>query len=99
MSTSDPLAPAAIPWYRSAVLRGILTIIVTQLISRITAQYHIDASLFGLNIADVVNWLMDAISAGAAAYAVHGRVAKPVPPVTLTKTDADKANLTPELPK
>lgn len=88
----------ALPWYKSRILRGLLTIVVTQLIAKITAQYHINFAILGLDINSIVEWLMNLISAGAVAYATHARVAPsvPIPPViTLTKASADAKNQEP----
>lgn len=79
MSTPDPIQP--IPWYKSAVLRGLLVIVVTQGIARAQALWKIDVTVFGLDVNSIVSWLMDLISAGAAAYAAHGRIIKPTPPI------------------
>jgi hypothetical protein len=84
----------AIPWYRSHILQGILTVVVTQLIAKITALWHINFALFGLDVNSIVEWLMNIISAAAVAYATHARATKPIPPITFTQTGADKANLT-----
>lgn len=96
-SPSDPTAnaaPAAIPWYKSHILQGILTVVVTQVIAKVASLYHIDFAVLGLDVNSIVEWLMNIISAAAVAYATHARVTKPIPPVTLTKTEAAKANLT-----
>ena len=86
--------PAAMPWYRSTVLRGVLTILVTQILSKVQAQYHIDSSVLGLNVTDMVSWLMDLISAGALAYMTHGRVTqKATPTITGTQSGADAINV------
>lgn len=85
-------APVAIPWYKSAVLKGILIAVITQLIDKIQIHYHMNLSLFGLNPQDIADWAMDAISAAAMGYAVHGRVTKPAPVVTLTKAKAEAIN-------
>jgi hypothetical protein len=85
----------AIPWYKSRILQALLTVVVTQVAAKISAQYHIDFVVLGLDANSVVQWLMDVISAGAVAYATHARVAKPTPPITLTQTGADKANKDP----
>ena len=82
----------AIPWYKSAILRGILIAVVTQVIDKVQIHYHMNLSVFGLNAQNVADWAMDAISAAAVGYAMHGRIAKPVPPVTLTKAAAEAAN-------
>lgn len=87
----------AIPFYKSRILQGLLTIVVTQVIAKVTAQYHIDFAVLGLTADNIVQWIMDGISAGAVYWATHARVAPqvPIPPVvTLTQTGADKANLT-----
>jgi hypothetical protein len=92
MNSPDPVPPAVIPWYKSTILRGILIAFATQLIDKIQIRYHMNLSLFGLNAQDVADWAMDAISAGAMAWAVKGRVVGPVPPVALNKAAAQAAN-------
>lgn len=85
----------ALPWYRSRILQGLLTILVSQAVARVQAQFHID--FMGMSVTDIVNWLMDAITAGAIYWATHARVAPavPIPPVvTLTKSEADQINAT-----
>lgn len=94
----DPItnaAPVAIPWYKSHILQGILTVVVTQLIAKVTSLYHIDFAVLGLDVNSIVEWLMNIISAAAVAYATHARVTKPIPLVTLTKIGADKVNTMP----
>lgn len=88
----------AIPWYKSAVLRGLLIAVSTQVIDKVQAHYHMNLSIFGLDAQDIADWVLDVISAAAAAYAVHGRVSKPAPTVTLTKAAADAVNSTPVSP-
>ena len=92
--TNDPqqTAPAAIPWYHSAILRGILAAFFTQILARIASTYHIDLSLWGLNVDTCVQIALDGISAAALAYATHARTVKPIPQVTLTKSTADAIN-------
>lgn len=85
--------PAAIPWYRSTVLRGVLTIAATQFVGRLQTRYHIDTSVVGLGVNDIVSWAMDAISAGALAYMARNRVTQKASPViTATKAAADQMN-------
>jgi len=89
------MSDVALPWYKSRILQGLLTIVVSQLVARAQAQFHID--FMGMSVTDIVNWLMDAISAGGVYWATHARVAStvPIPPVvTLTKTQADQINAT-----
>lgn len=84
------VTPAAIPWYKSSVISGVLTIVVTQALSRLSTRYHIDFALFGLNVSVIVNWLMDLISAGAAYFVLQARrTQKTAPVVTLTQKAAD----------
>lgn len=84
--------PTAIPWYKADVIRGLLAILVSQLMARIAAQYHINFALFGLNADVVVQWIMDGLSTVALGYTAHARAAKPLPQLTLTQTSANKAN-------
>lgn len=86
--------PAAIPWYKSTILRGVLTIVVTQVLAHAQAQFHFDAQVMGLNVNDVVGYIMDLISAGALAYMTHGRVTqKSTPTITGTQAGADQINI------
>lgn len=88
-------APTAVPWYRTAVLRGILITFFTQVIARVAGKYHIDIaalSALGVNADLLAQMTLDGISAIALAYAAHGRVVKPLPAVTLTKKQADAEN-------
>jgi hypothetical protein len=88
----------AVVWYKSRILQSLLTIVVTQIIAKVTAQYHIDFAVLGLTADNIVQWIMDGISAAAVYWATHARVAPqvPIPPVvTLTQTGADKANIAP----
>lgn len=88
----------AIPWYRSRILQGLLTIVVSQVIAKVTAQYHIDFAVLGLTADNIVQWIMDGISAGAVYWATHARVALSVPipaVVTFTQSAADQANQEP----
>lgn len=87
--------PAAIPWYHSAVLRGILAAFFTQILARIASTYHIDLSVWGLNVDTCVQIALDGISAAALAYATHGRVTKVMPTVVLTQKTADQLNQKP----
>jgi hypothetical protein len=96
MSTPDPVpAPAAIPWYKSHVLQGILVAVIAQGILRLKAQFGIDLSqyaAFGLDANGIAMWIMDIISAAALSYAARARVSKPMPAVTANKTQAAAIN-------
>lgn len=85
--------PVAVPFYKSRILQGILTIVITQLVARIQSRYHVD--FMGISVTDIVNWVMDALSTAGAYWAAHARVASdvPIPPVvTLTKANAQEIN-------
>ncbi len=87
----NEIPPAAMPWYKSTVLRGVLTIVVTQIVSHAQAQYHFDTQLLGLGVNDIVSWVMDLIS--ALAYMTHGRVTqKSAPTITASQSTADQIN-------
>ena len=93
MNSPDPLEPVAIPWYKSKILQGILTGIVAQIVARLQSVYHIDITVWGLDVPSLVQWLMDLITAGAIAYTTHARVTqKSAPAVVATKKQADDIN-------
>lgn len=98
MNTPDPTAPsfpAAIPWYRSHVLQGILVAVIAQGILRLKSQYGIDLSQYaalGLDPNSIANWVIDIISAAALSYSVRARIVKPMPAVTANKTQAAAIN-------
>lgn len=115
MSTPIPVVPTdgAIPWYRSQQFRAILTIVVTQILARLStyaeAKYHFNITALDVNAADIVAWTMDTISSLAAYWALHARgTQKSAPQIVLTKSKADAVNAsvpnvsapsTPETPK
>lgn len=72
-----------IPWYKSNVLRGLLMIVVSQVIAHIAQVYHVDFGL--LNAANIVDWLMDLISAFGVWYAANSRISHPTPPIQGSK--------------
>ncbi len=87
----------AIPWYKSQQFRAILTIVVTQIVSRLSvyveSKYHFDVAVLNINIADIVSWLMDTASAVGAYWALHARgTQKSAPQIVLTKSKADEIN-------
>jgi hypothetical protein len=99
---TDQSPDIAMPWYRSRILQGILTVAVTQLVKHVAAHYDIDMTVWGTAVPDIVNGAMDGMSAIALAWAAHARISPtvPIPPViTGTKGAADKINAqTPPLP-
>jgi hypothetical protein len=95
MSDDTTPAPAAIPWYKAAVIRGILVVIFTHVIAMVAAKYHIDIKALndlGINADALTQITLEGIEALGAAYVIHGRVIKPLPAVTLTKKGADAVN-------
>jgi hypothetical protein len=85
-------APAAIPWYHAAVLRGILVCFFTQTLAIINRKYHVDLSVWGFDVNTCTEVALDGISYLALTYAFHGRTVKPLPQVTLNKPQADAIN-------
>lgn len=76
MNTPIPVPQApAVPFYQSPVLRGILTVVVTQAFARLYQHYHLDTGSYGLTANDTVSWIMDVLSAAALYYAGHKHVA------------------------
>ena len=73
--------PDSIPWYKSAVLRGILIATVSQVLLRIKTKFNLDLSAYGVDANSATELLLEAISAASLAYAAHGRIAKPNPPI------------------
>ena len=95
----DPQAVTAIPWWKSRILQGLLAIVVSQVTARLVKNYGVD--MLGLTNADIVSWLMDAISALGVYWTTHARVAPaiPIPPVvTGTQATADRINAIQETP-
>jgi hypothetical protein len=91
---SDPV-PAAIPWYRSSVLQGLMVLVFTQLIAKLASHFHIDIAeltSLGINADALTQWTLDGISALAVAYATHGRLVKPLPEITSSQPKADVIN-------
>lgn len=85
------MTPAAIPWYRSNVLRGIFVTTVAGIASRfhITAKFAPDASL-------IVDTALDIVSLCGAAFAAYSRVHTPMPKVVRTKRQAEAINNPPK---
>jgi hypothetical protein len=87
--------PQVIPWYRSAILKGILTSVCAQIIRAVADHFHIKSDTLGslgIDPNSLADWIMNGMSGAALYYAAHARVVKPVPAVVLTKASADTAN-------
>jgi len=88
MSSPDPVPTPVIPWYQSRVIQGIIVTFVSQLISQTKF-----ASLFTSdNVAAIIGYVFDGISAIALWYAAHARATKVNPPIVSSKTKADVIN-------
>lgn len=92
-------APMAAPWYKSAVFKGLITILsalAVKILTQVLKKYQIDLDLglIGVSADTLADWLMDAVIPAAVAYAAHGRVSKPLPQITLTKSAAEAINAT-----
>lgn len=90
--TLQPTPPAAIPWYHSAILRGILAAFFTQVIAGVNRKYHVDLNVWGLDVSTCTEIALNGLSTIALAYAFHARTVKPIPAVTFTKSKADALN-------
>ena len=77
-----------IPWYQSQIIRRLALSIAVQIL----AATHLAKYFTGVNLSVLVDDLLEAVGIAYAAWALHGRVTKPVPPVALTKAKADIAN-------
>lgn len=91
MNAPDPVPqppPAPIPWYKSPVLVGILTAVSAQIIARVQSYWHINLAVFGIDASDLANWILDAVSAAAVAWAARSRIKSTAAPVTFKKPPA-----------
>jgi len=79
---SDSSDVQTIPWYRSQILQGILVAAVAQGLAHSGLAKVITPDQ---GVA-VVNYILEALSAAAAAYAARARVVGPVHPISGTKT-------------
>jgi len=90
---ADDTPPAAIPWYRSRIIQGIVAGVVAQVISRLQAQYHFDITVWGFTANDIVSAIMDGITAIAVAYTAHARVMQTTAPqIVSNQPKADVIN-------
>lgn len=74
-------------WYRSQVLRGIAIATLTQILNR----FHFTAH-FAPQAAAYVDTIIDLVSFYFICSAAYARVKHPLPKVTLTQAQADRAN-------
>lgn len=78
---TDP-TPTTIPWYKSQILQGLIVAVVAQVL----AHSGLAAVITPDQGVAIVNWILEALSAGAAAYAARARVVGPVHPIAGTQT-------------
>lgn len=82
--------PNNIPWYKSAIIQGLIASLVAQALARSNLASIITSD----QAVGVINWALDGFSAAAIAYAAHARALKPIPAITTTQAKADIANAT-----
>lgn len=87
MSDPTPVVVPVTPWYKSQILQGILVAVITQLV----AHSNLAGIVTSDQVAGVVNWILEGISAAAAAYAARARIVGPVHPIAGTKTAQNAA--------
>lgn len=81
MNISDPISQLAIPWYQSKIIRRLALSIVVQLL----AVLHLSKYVAGVDLSILVDDILEAAGILYAAWAVHARVTKPVPPIVGTQ--------------
>lgn len=78
-----------IPWYKSAIAQRLALAILVHIIGLTPAAKYI----VGLDLAPLVNDLLEAVGTALDGWALHARATKDVPPIALTKAKAQAANL------
>lgn len=82
MSTPDPVAPViSINWWESKIIRRLALSIIVQIL----ALTHLTKYVAGVDLAALIDDLLELAGIAYAAWAVHARVTKPVPPITSEK--------------
>lgn len=91
MSQPDPVPPppAAIPWYKSNVLRGLLIVVITHTL----AHYKLISQFTPTDIGIFVDDGLSVLGYLAAGFSAYARVRDPNPPITTTKAKAEAKNL------
>lgn len=83
---------ATIPWYQSKIIRRLALSIAVQVL-RAT---HLTSLFASADLTLLVDDLLEAAGIAYAAWAVHARATKVIPPVALTQAKADIANTVPK---
>jgi hypothetical protein len=84
-------SPAAIPWYKSNIYRGLLITLLTQALSafKVTSALTPEA-------APIADAILEIVSAAGVAWAAYSRAKHPLPTVTTTQKQADVVNSQPK---
>jgi hypothetical protein len=78
------------PWYKTAVAQRLALAIIVHVIGLTPAAKYIA----GLDLAPLINDLLETVGTLLDGWALHARATKPCPPIVLTKAAADAANAT-----
>lgn len=81
MSTPDPVPLPSINWWESKIIRRLALSIIVQIL----ALTHLTKYVAGVDLATLIDDLLELAGIAYAAWAVHARVTKPVPPITSEK--------------
>ena len=80
---------AAIPWYKSAIVKGLVVTAITIILK----HYHLTNVISSDDIAAYADDLLTLIAGAGLVWAAHGRATqKSAPKITLTKSKADTIN-------
>ena len=85
MSQDD--VPAAIPWYKSNILRALLVVALTHTLT----HYKLISQFAPDDIGTFVDEILSAIGYAATGFAAYSRVAHDTPPIVSTKAKAEAA--------
>lgn len=81
MNTPDPVPLASINWWKSAIIQRLALSIVVQIL----ALTHLSKYFAGVDLAALVDDLLELAGVLYAGWAIHARVTKPVPPISSEK--------------
>jgi hypothetical protein len=79
---------AAIPWYQSTVIRRLALSILIQIL----ALTHLSKFFAGVDLAQLVDDILQLAAMAYAGWAIHARVTKNNPEVVSSQAKADVAN-------
>lgn len=78
-----------IPWYKAAIAQRLALSIIVHIIGLTPLAKYI----VGLDLAPLVDDLLEGLGLALDALAFHARATKPVPPIALNQARADSVNL------